>query len=82
MARYFFHLRDGSDVLLDPDGVEFGTLDLMRAAVLHNARSVMAEDVGHGVLDLRFHIEVEDESGSIVYRLPFKHAVSIIPEAQ
>ena len=29
---------------------------------------------------MRFRIDAEDESGKIVYSLPFKHAVNIIPE--
>jgi hypothetical protein len=32
------------------------------------------------VLDFRFRIDAEDEDGAIVYTLPFKHAVNIIPD--
>jgi len=40
----------------------------------------MTGDIGDGVIDLRFRIDAHDGSGAIVYTLPFKHAVSIIPE--
>jgi hypothetical protein len=33
-----------------------------------------------GLIDLRFRIDAEDADGVIVYTLPFKYAVSIIPE--
>ncbi len=81
MARYFMPLRDGTEQLLDPEGREVPSIDALRKAVLVSARDLMTGDVREGVIDLRFRIDVEDESGDIVYTLPFKHAVNIIPEA-
>ena len=81
MARYFMHLRDGTEQILDPEGLEFANIELMRKAVLVSARDLMTGDIREGVMDLRFRIDVEDEDGEIIYTLPFKHAVNIIPEA-
>src|SRR5688500_2968315 len=81
VARYFLHLRDGTEQILDPEGLEFGTIEAVRKAVLVSARDLMPGDIREGVIDLRFRIDVEDEGGEIVYSLPFKHAVNIIPEA-
>lgn len=80
MARYFMHLRDGTEQILDPEGLEFATIEAVRKAVLVSARDLMTGDIREGIIDLRFRIDVEDESGDIVYTLPFKHAVNIIPE--
>lgn len=80
MARYFMHLRDGSEELLDSEGIEYDSLDALRKSVLVAARDVMAGDMQTGVLDFRFRIDAEDAAGTIVYTLPFKHAVNIIPE--
>ena len=80
MSRYFLHLRDGTDELLDPDGIELPTLEALRKCVVANARDVMAGDLRNGVIDFRFRIDAEDEAGAIVYTLPFKHAVSVIAE--
>jgi hypothetical protein len=80
MTKYFMHLRDGTEELLDPEGIEFETLDAMRKAVLVTVRDLMAGDMQEGVLDLRFRIDAEDVNGKIVYTLPFKHGVNIIPE--
>jgi hypothetical protein len=74
------HLRDSVDTMLDPEGQEFESIEALRDAVLLNVRSLMAADIADGILDLRFRIEAEDENGKVVYRLPFKHAINIIPE--
>ena len=81
MARYYMHLRDGTEQILDPEGLEFASVEALRKAVLVAARDLMTGDIREGVIDLRFRIDVEDEGGEIVYTLPFKHAVNIIPEA-
>ena len=80
VAHYFFHLRDGSDEMLDPDGRDFGDMDSLRTAVMKNARDVIAGDIQNGVVDLRFRIDAENDSGQVVYSLAFKHAFNIIPE--
>ena len=80
MALYFMHLRDGTEELLDPDGREFPSLAALRDAVLFTARDLLMGDVRDGLMDLRFRIDAEDDAGSIIYTLPFRHAVNIIPE--
>ena len=80
MARYFMHLRDGTEQLLDPEGLEYPSLDAVRKATLITARDLMTGDIRDGVLDFRFRIDVEDEAGEVIYSLSFKHAVNIIPE--
>jgi hypothetical protein len=74
------HLRDGTEQLLDPEGLEFASVDAVRKAALVAARDLITGDVKAGVIDLRFRIDVEDEAGEIIYSLPFKHAINIIPE--
>ena len=80
MARYFLHLRDGTDEILDPEGREFANMEAVRRAVLEGARDVLGNEIkSGGVMDLRYRIDAEDESGTVVYSLPFRHAVNIIP---
>lgn len=81
MAKYFMHLRNGIDELLDPEGREFATLDALRSGVLHSALDLMAGDVQQGRIDLRYWIDAHDEKGTIVFSLPFKDAVKIISES-
>jgi hypothetical protein len=80
MARYYLHLRDSSDELLDPEGLELADLDAVRKAVLLAVRDMIAGDVRGGIIDFRYRIDAEDEAGAIVYSLPFRHAFTIIPE--
>ena len=81
MARYFMNLRDGTEELLDPEGVDCDSLEALRKAVLAAVRDLMSGDVKGGLIDLRFRIDAEDADGVIVYTLPFKHAVNIIPDS-
>ena len=77
MPRYFLHLRDGADVLLDPDGVEVRNFDGLKAKVLKCARDSMSHDLRTGSLELKWRIEAEAEDGQVVYCLPFADAVKI-----
>lgn len=80
MGRYFLHLRDGTDEILDPEGVEYPDMDRVRKAVLDGARGVMGNDImSDGLMDLRYRIDAENETGSVVYSLTFKDAVNVIP---
>lgn len=79
MARFYFHLRDGRDVLLDPDGSELADMDAVRARALADARSIMSADILEGRLKLDMRVDVEDQAGRIVHRLPFVEAVEIVP---
>ena len=74
------HLRDSVDELLDPEGTHYDDLEALRLAVVGNARDLIAGDIRNGILDLRYRIDAEDAGGNLIYRLPFKHAFSIIPE--
>jgi hypothetical protein len=80
MTRYFLHLRDGTDELLDGEGQELADLEAVRSKVMATARDVMAGDLRNGLIDLRYRIDAETGGGEIVYTLPFRHAFSIIPE--
>ncbi|WP_426266479.1 DUF6894 family protein [Sphingomonas sp. LHG3443-2] len=79
MPRYFLHLRDATDELLDGEGIVLAGLSELREHMLRNARDVIAGDVQEGVLRLSTRIEAEDESGTVVLSLPFTEAVTIEP---
>ena len=77
MPRYFMHLIDSTDVLLDPDGKEMPA-NAVERATLNAARDCMCGDLNDGTLDLRYCIEVQDEKGAEVHRLAFSDAVQIL----
>jgi len=76
MARYFLHLRDGHDELLDPDGIEAAE-DAISGLALQSARDCMARDIESGRLDLHYRIDVHNEAGELVHSVSFKDAVAI-----
>jgi hypothetical protein len=80
VPRYYMQLRDGTDQLLDPDGIERADLDALRKDVLMAVRAMISEEVKGGVIDLRFRIDAEDREGVIVYTLAFAEALKIIPD--
>ena len=77
MPRYFFHLRDSTDEVLDPEGVEMPAKAVAGAALLQ-ARDCMAGDVKNGRLDLHYRIDVHDESGAVVHSLAFEEALEVV----
>ena len=76
MARYFFHLRDGADALVDPEGRELEP-DQVEAAALSEARAMIAADALAGRIDLKQRIEVKDSAGKVVHRIDFEDAVKV-----
>lgn len=76
MPRYYMHLIDSTDEVLDPDGVEMAPDDVARKA-LRAARDCMAGDVLQGRLKLGYRIEVKNEGGHLVHAQPFETAVEI-----
>jgi Domain of unknown function (DUF6894) len=77
MDRYFFHLRDGVDDLLDPDGIELQAEGVPAFALLQ-ARDCIAGDVKRGRLDLNYRINVHAEGGEVVHSLAFADALEVV----
>lgn len=78
MALYYFHLRDGHDILLDPDGRDVLDPGHLPAMVLRDARSVLSGDALEGRIMLDRRIDVQDERGAIVYTLHFADAIEMV----
>ena len=78
MQNYYFHLRDGTDVLLDPDGRLLPGLAAVAAAALFEARAIISYEAKDGKISLGQSIDVENESGELVHTIAFADAVSFI----
>ena len=77
MRTYFFHLRDGEDVLLDPEGRAFPSMEAVVAATLYEGRDVIATDAKSGRINLAQRLEIEDDQGKIVHTLRLNDAVVV-----
>jgi hypothetical protein len=80
VARFFFHLREGTGRLVDEEGSEIA-FEAIEAAALVAARALIAADVREGRIDLNAAVEVEDENGIIVHTQTFASAVTVEPVA-
>ena len=76
MPRFYFHLRNDLEVD-DEEGTEVPDLAAAREFALLNARSIAAENVHQGLLNLRHRIEITDEAGETVGVVTFGDAVKV-----
>jgi hypothetical protein len=77
MPHYYFNLRNGLGLLEDKEGRELADLEAARAEGLKGARSLIAEEVTEGRLDLSGRIEIVDGDGRLLLAIPFGEAVAI-----
>jgi hypothetical protein len=75
MSRYFFHIRDGLDLVPDEEGVE--CIDLVAALeeALSSAQDIALADLRHGSVLGAVTIEIEDEDGNAIVNLAPRHVL-------
>jgi hypothetical protein len=76
VALYFFHLRDGGDMLLDPEGRQIADASVIPGMALTDARGIISQDALTGYVQLDQWIDVNDEAGALVHQLSFRDAVA------
>ena len=77
MVRYFFHLRDGADVALDPEGIELASLEAARKKAFEAARDTLSRDIKTGRIALDLRIDVETGDGALLHSQPFRDAYEV-----
>lgn len=82
MPLFYLHLDlpEPMGYVEDLEGAEVADLEAARALAIAGARSILAEELSRGVLDLRGGIEVASEHGQVVFVLPFREAIEILTE--
>jgi len=78
MPRYRFNIHNAIGFIPDEQGQELPDLEAARAEALRGARSLLAEEVRSGQMNLCGRLEVRDEKDDLVLTLPFAGAVDII----
>jgi hypothetical protein len=81
VARYYFNLPEGSDVLLDPEGCVLPDLAAAVERSLQTAREMLSADVLEGRLPLAMRLDIANEAGAVVHSLSFPDAVVITGQA-
>ena len=69
MPRYFFHVRTHSALIIDEEGLDLDSLDVVRAQTLAGAKELIKLFVDRGQSVAATSIEVADESGAEVAHL-------------
>ena len=77
MALYYFHLSDGHQALIDPEGREIEDPAQIAPLALREARAMISQDALGGRIILHQFIEVRDADAKLVHQLSFKDAVTI-----
>ncbi len=77
MPRFFFHVCNGNGFTEDEEGRDLPDLDSARSEAIKGARSIMADELQRGHLDLSSFIEIEDEAHNWLLTLTFHDAVRI-----
>lgn len=78
MPRFYFHLYQSGEMLVDPEGVVIADLAAVRAEALVAARDLIAADAMTGVIDLSTCLRVVDEANQPVLELHFADAVAFV----
>ncbi|HEX8555414.1 MAG TPA: hypothetical protein VF695_11955 [Sphingomonas sp.] len=75
---YFFHLRDGTDTLLDPEGRSLPDVPSIAVAALREARAIISLDAVDGIIKLGQRIDVENGDGHVLHTQEFRDAIRFI----
>ncbi len=78
MPVAYFHLRDGVDHTLDPDGIELPDIAAARSLAIKSALDIMSHDIQDRKLDLNLRIDIEDEAGSILDVINFRDLIEVV----
>lgn len=76
MSHYFFHICGRNERIEDLEGADFDTLQAAIAEARLAAREILAEDVRKGQVDDTRLLEIVDEQGRLVARMPFADAIN------
>jgi hypothetical protein len=66
MPRYFFHVRDGTEISRDPEGQILSDLEAARREAVNSAREMIGERVLHGGAVNGRTIEIAGEDGRVL----------------
>ena len=75
MPRYFFHIQESDQTVIDQEGSELDSLDAVREEAVESARQIMSQNVLIGRPPNGTTFVITTEEGIIVLEFPFKDAI-------
>jgi hypothetical protein len=74
MARYYFHIKDGADLIRDPEGSDLATAEDARSQALKSARELWADAIKSGRSLAADAVVIADEGGGLTF-VPMAEAI-------
>lgn len=78
MPRYHLNLFESYGEASDDEGTHLPDLDAARQLAITGIRSILAEDVTKGELNLAGRLEVTDADGVVLLTMAFDEVVTIV----
>ena len=75
MARYYFHIKDGTDLIKDQEGTELATPDAARVQALKSVRELRADAIKSGKPLGADAVVIADEQGGTLTFVPMNEAL-------
>ena len=76
MPRFYFHIYNDI-VTLDEEGLELPDREAAREQAIFAGRELLCDQVREGRVRLHHRIEVADDKGRVVLKVPFRELVEI-----
>ena len=77
MPRYYFHIRNGFELIEDPEGIELPSIMIAKSEAEEAARELLASKVKSGDIIDGQEFEIHDGWGNRLLRVPFKSALRL-----
>lgn len=75
MPRFFLNIRDGADLIVDPEGSVLPDVEAACREALYAARDILAERIRAGDVVDGQQFEITDEAGVLRAKFPLKSAL-------
>jgi hypothetical protein len=76
MPHYYLNIRNGNGLTVDEEGQELADAAEARETALVGIRSILAEELASGRMDLDGSIDVLDAASQLVMSVRFEEAVA------
>ena len=81
MPRFHINVHNYTGSICDDEGAELTDLAAAARRATMGVRSILAEELLGGALDLRGRVEITDEKGAILQVIRFTDLVEVIRDA-
>jgi len=75
MPRYFFHIREEEQVIVDDEGIDLPNLEAAREEAVAAARQLLSQSVLKGKACNGRVFEITNENGIVVLSVPFRETI-------